>query len=453
MLQAIQIGINRFFNKGHERTVRARKNIVRSVLLKGGSVLVSLMLVPLTLHYVDATQYGVWLTLSSVIAWAAFFDIGLGNGLRNQLAAKIAVGDVQAAQSYVSTTYAILAIIAVVVFGLFCLVNPLINWASILNVPASVYPGLGRLVLILFGFFCLQFVLQLLNNVLTANQQPAVYALLNFIGQALILVLIFLLTRFSHGDLMRLALVMMGAPLLVLLIAGFWFYRGSYKAFAPKLSAVNFAHARQLLSTGGAFFIIQIGALVLFETDNIVITQLFGPQQVTTFNVAYKLFSVVTMFFTIIITPYWSAFTEAYAKQDMDWIRIALSKLNKICMALSVASVVLLIASPVLCRLWTGDAINVPLTLSAAMCLYNIVFVWQTVNVYLLNGIGKIRLQLYLVVISAIVNIPLAIVLGRWIGVAGVTLANALLFVVMGSIFAWQVKQIITGKASGVFNK
>jgi len=80
MIKVLVLSVKNFFSKGHERTVLAKKNIIASLLVKGGSILVGLALVPLTIHYVNATQYGIWLTLSSLIGWFSFFDVGLGNG-------------------------------------------------------------------------------------------------------------------------------------------------------------------------------------------------------------------------------------------------------------------------------------------------------------------------------------------------------------------------------------
>src|SRR5512137_2137737 len=92
------------FRRGEERSVKAKKNILYAVVIKGISIAISLVLVPLTLHYVNPTQYGIWLTLSSIIAWFGFFDIGFGNGLRNKFAEAKAKGDHELARTYVSTT-------------------------------------------------------------------------------------------------------------------------------------------------------------------------------------------------------------------------------------------------------------------------------------------------------------------------------------------------------------
>jgi len=290
MLQVIQTGFRKFFTKGHERSLRAKKNIFQSIVIRTGGIAISFVLIPLTIRYVDATNYGIWLTLSSIITWAAVFDIGLGNGLKNKLAEAITLNDLSRAKSYVSSTYAVLILISAVLFTVVYFINPYINWHRILNVPYNVYPGLNYLVAIIFAFFCMQFIVQLINTVLTASQTPAIPALFNVLGQLFTLIGVLLLMRFTQGSLTYLVCVITGIPVAILILGSIWFYSGSYHAIAPGFKSVNFKYARQLLGAGGAFFIIQIVALVLYETDNIVITQLFGPRDVTTFNIAFKLF-------------------------------------------------------------------------------------------------------------------------------------------------------------------
>src|SRR6476620_8275245 len=115
--------IKGFISKGHQRSVKAKKNIVVSFFLKGISIAISLIFVPLTINYINPSRYGIWLTLSSIVSWFSFFDIGLSQGLRNKFAEAKAKGDDTLAQVYVSTTYAILAIIFSIVWIVFLIVN------------------------------------------------------------------------------------------------------------------------------------------------------------------------------------------------------------------------------------------------------------------------------------------------------------------------------------------
>ncbi|MFT3752801.1 MAG: oligosaccharide flippase family protein [Paludibacter sp.] len=442
-----------FFVKGHPRSLAAKKNIVASFAIKAVSIIISIVLVPLTISYINSSRYGIWLTLSSIVGWLSFFDIGFGNGLRNKFAEAVAEKKDELAKIYVSTTYAILSLIIGAVILLFFVINPFISWPVVLNCPPEMAGELNILAIIVFVFFCLRFVFQLLATVLTANQEPAKASLLELLGSLFSLSLIFILTKTTSGNLIYLGGALSFTPVLVLIISSFWFYKREYKKFAPSLGFVKFKYARNLMTLGLKFFIIQIAALVLFNTDNIIIIHLLGSNDVTTYSVAFKLFSVVTMCFMIISTPMWSAFTDAYAKNDIQWIKSTIATMEKIWVFLAAITIVILLFSPMIYKLWLGDKVVVPFVLSVAMSSYVIVYIWQTIHVFLLNGIGKIKLQLYLVIFSSLINIPLAIFLGRMFGLVGITITSTLLFTVMGIIFSIQTRKILNNTATKIWNE
>jgi O-antigen/teichoic acid export membrane protein len=442
-----------FFSKGHPRSLKAKKNIIASFLIKGVSISISIILVPITITYINASRYGIWLTLSSIVVWLSFFDIGFGFGLRNKFAEALAEKKEELARIYVSTTYAILSIIIGVVLVIFFIVNPFLNWATILNTTPELAGELSILALIVFVFFCLRFIFQLLSTVLAANQEPAKGSFLELLGSMTSLLLIFILTKVTSGNLIYLGTVLSFTPVFVLIVSSFWFYNHDYKKYAPSIKFVKFKYAKDLMTLGLKFFIIQIAALVLFNTDNIIIIQLFGSKFVTTYNVSFKLFSVIVMIFNIIATPLWSAFTEAYAKNDLEWIRTTIKSLERIWLFLILFTVLTLLASPYIFKLWLGNKVQVPFVLSVAMSSYVIVSIWQTIHVFFLNGIGKVKLQLYLVIFSSLINIPMAIFLGRKFGLVGITITSTLLFMVMGIVFSIQTRKILNNTATKIWNQ
>ena len=111
--------LNLLTKSSSSRTLNAKKNIIASFAIKSVSMLIGLMLVPMTIHYVSKTQYGIWITLSSIVGWIGFFDIGLGNGLRNKFAEAVAKKKYKLAKIYVSTTYAVVSIIIGIVLSVF----------------------------------------------------------------------------------------------------------------------------------------------------------------------------------------------------------------------------------------------------------------------------------------------------------------------------------------------
>ncbi|OKS86945.1 lipopolysaccharide biosynthesis protein [Mucilaginibacter polytrichastri] len=450
----IIVKIKSYFSEGHERSIIAKKNIAFSFLLKGIGIIIGLVLIPMTIKYVNESQYGIWLTLSSLVNWMNFFDVGLGNGLKNKISQTNALGQYKASRIYISSTYALLAIISILIFLMFLFINQFINWNLILNVSINSVKNLNQIIVFIVGFFCIQFILQIVNVVLTAVHATSKVSLITLISQIVSLIIIFLLTKYTQGSLLYLIIALSGVPLLVQIIASIWYYNHKYKYIAPSIKLINISLAKDILTIGGYFFLIQIGALILFETDNIVITQLFGPKEVTTFNIAYKLFAILVNVFTIVITPFWSSFTDAYTINDFVWIKGIFRKMYIYWGITVVIAIVLWIVSPFLYKLWLGSTlVNIPFILSASMVLYVAGFCWLMIHCYLLNGIGKIKLQLYLYIISTIVNIPLAIFLGKTIGIAGVTLSNVFVFFYMDIILYVQCKKILNNSASGIWAK
>src|SRR5665213_1149128 len=174
--------VGNLINKGHDRSVKAKKNIIASFFIKGISIAISLVLVPLTINYINPSRYGIWLTLSSIVGWFSFFDIGLTQGLRNKFAEAKAKGEDNLAQIYVSTTYAILAIIFFIVWIIFLIANHFLNWAHILNISENMQSEISILAVIVFTYFCLQFVLRVITTLILADQQPAKSSLIDVIG-------------------------------------------------------------------------------------------------------------------------------------------------------------------------------------------------------------------------------------------------------------------------------
>lgn len=441
-----------FFVTGHERSIKLRRNVLASLILKGMTVGISLLIIPMTIHYVNPTQYGIWLTLSSMIAWFNFMDIGLANGLKNKVAEANAANQVVSIKAYISTAYAVLSAIAVSIFFLFLVGNHFLDWSYILNFDDPSLRNMNLIASIIMGSFCVQFFLQPLTSVLTAFHAAAAVSLIFAIGQIGCLAGIYLLTHFTSGSLLYLTLVLTGIPLMVQVLATVWCFKSLYAPYRPNYRAIDLKHASSLLSTGGAFFFVQIGSLILFQTDNIIVTQLFGPQQVTIFNISYKLFSVISIVFTIAMTPLWPAFTDAYAKKDIVWIKGVFGKMYKYFFLLGSCSICLLFFSTKIFDIWLDGSVVVPLELSIVMTIYVIAICWMTIHCYFINGIGKVRLQMYLYIASTAINIPLAIVLGREFGLIGITLSNVLVVIVMSEVLRMQCRKIINNTASGVWN-
>ena len=154
------------------------------------SILVSFALVPLTIGYMSSELYGVWLTLSSIVTWLSFFDIGFSQGLKNKLTEAIAREDWSKGRSLVSTTYFIMALIFVPLCVVLEAIVPLINWTSLLNVTPGFEKDIEAAMRVLVAFSCLQMIVNVLISVVSAFQKVALSNTFVPIGNLISLIII-----------------------------------------------------------------------------------------------------------------------------------------------------------------------------------------------------------------------------------------------------------------------
>lgn len=392
-----------FFANGNARTIAMKRNVLYMLLIKGCSIFLGMFTVPLTLGYVNNETYGLWLTISSMISWMSYFDIGINNGLKNNLAAAFAKNDFELGRRLVSTTYAVLILIFIPIMVVLLFVVQFIDLESILNISSGSVRGLRLTVCITISYFCIQFILSTLNVILLADQKPADSSFRILCTQLFSIIIIYLLTLTTKGNLVYLCLASTFAPLLILFLFNVVLFSGRYKKIAPNIKYINFSLVPTLMNLGIKFFIIQIAVLIQFQLTNFLIMRYYGPSDVTEYNVAQKYFSMLFMVWNIIITPLWVATTDAFVREDFIWIRNALKKYLKLTLVFLSLGILMFFVSPLFFKLWLHDTVMVSKGLSFWLLVYYFVQIFASVFVIVLNGCGVLKTQTITSIISPFV--------------------------------------------------
>lgn len=444
--------IKTFFTKGNERSIAVKKNIVASLGLKCVSILISLQVVPLTIGYVNPTKYGIWLTLSSIIAWLSYFDLGFAHGFRNRFAEAKAKGELKLAKEYVSTTYAVLFILFSAILVITLAANRFLNWSAILNIDAAYNEELHVVFGLLACFFCMNIVASIFTTMLKADQEPALASVITTGGQLLAFGAICVLTKTTTGSLSFLAVAFSGAPCFLLTLVSVILFSGKrYRDVAPAIGHVRFRLTRNILGLGGQFFVIMMSMLVIFQFINIILSRLQGPEAVTQYNIAYKYFHVLHMVFVIILTPLWSAFTDAYVKKDYIWMKNTVRKLERMWLLSIPILTLMVVCSNILYQWWIGDSVTIPFSLSVCLAVYVLFQTCGNMYMYLINGTSKVRLQLIVYLSFAIMALPLMDLTCKLYGTEGVLIIPMVAFFIQAVIGRIQIMKIINGKAKGIW--
>lgn len=414
-----------FFANGNARTIAMKRNVLYMLLIKGCSIFLGMFTVPLTLGYVNSETYGLWLTISSMISWMSYFDIGINNGLKNNLAAAFAKNDFELGKRLVSTTYAVLILIFIPIMVVLLFVVQFIDLDSILNISSGSVRGLRLTVCITISYFCIQFILSTLNVILLADQKPADSSFRILCTQLFSIIIIYLLTLTTKGNLVYLCLASTFAPLLILFLFNVVLFSGRYKKIAPNIKYINFSLVPTLMNLGIKFFIIQIAVLIQFQLTNFLIMRYYGPSDVTEYNVAQKYFSMLFMVWNIIITPLWVATTDAFVREDFIWIRNALKKYFKLTLVFLSLGILMFFVSPLFFKLWLHDTVMVSKGLSFWLLVYYFVQIFASVFVIVLNGCGVLKTQTITSIISPFVFLLVFFLLkGYGVGFYSVLIAS-----------------------------
>ena len=288
----------------NQRNIVLRNNIILSGAMKAVGLVTSFLIVPITLDYLDKEQYGIWMTLSSILLWFSFFDVGLGNGMRNYLAQAIAENDYEKGRSHLTTTLVILVFIALLLGIVFIGAGMLTNLSKVFNTSTLSDEQLRFPFFIAIVMTLALFIVKNVGVVYIALQKYGVNDLIIVLSNVVALLLIFVCTFvIPKGHLTTIVLIFTTIPVIGFIVACIPLFR-RYPVLKPRLDSFDWNYGRQILNKGIGFFFIQItSCLVIFGSSNIFITQFVGPEAVTTYNRAYKYFNLLAIVYTIVISP------------------------------------------------------------------------------------------------------------------------------------------------------
>ncbi len=402
---------------GDKRSLLQLKNIYASFIFRIIGLGCSLIIIPLLLTQLKNEEYGIFVTIISITSWLTFLDLGLGNGLKNKLSEALAEQDSVKARTLISTAYIAMSALVALILVAFVLIFPFIPFAKLILGAHASNASVDGLVKWALCLFCLRMTGDLINAVLLAGQRAAHAAALQMFIQLITLAaFIYLKYVLESKQLLQYGIAYFVIPLFVLVAAHLHLFKGSSSSLTPSLKYFSKHILSDLFLIGFQFLIIQIAVLIVFATDNLIIGRILGYQHVTSYNIAFRYFSVLTFGWMIILTPLWTAFSEAYIKQDFLWLKKTIHRLEKLWLLFVLCAVLMFICSKWIYKLWLNEAVYIPNILSLAMMAFILVNALTNVYVFFLNGISKIKWQVYLSVFAAAVNIPLSILLAKNLG-------------------------------------
>lgn len=423
-------------NEKHENAVII-KNSILSVGIKGIDYLLSFLSGTLLLSCLGDVKYGIYASALSLISWIYYFDLGVGSGMRNKVTEYVTIGNKDQATKTVSTAYAIVSGISICLFLVFFLFAMFVDFETLLNasVPDE---NLNFILTVSLLIACVNFIVSLSINVLWSVQKTA---LANGIGIASkwILVIALFIFKLTGVSAILYVVIAEGIGQLIKNLIAFFYVNKKVKYLSPHISKIDFSCSKGILGFGVQIFIMQISALVLNATDNLIIMKLFGAQEVTPYSFTHKFFSIFNAIFIAATSPLWTAYTIAYTGHDVGYIKKTLKRaLIFYCITLLGIIIGVIIFKPFM-GLYLGKDLEYQNGLIIITAIYYALLILSHNFSALVHGISKVKLTTIGCMFSAIQNIPVSIFLARncGLGLNGVILGSIIGLVISTSTYIY----------------
>lgn len=427
------------------RDINFLKQLKFSFLYKGLAIGISFLLTRYMLQYLGVSQYGIWSVILTFINWVIFFDFGIANGVKNKVSECLSSNNFVEAKEYISTGYIILFTFFIGTFIFFSIGSFFVNWQIVFNVMDLDNSYLQNVMLVTLFFVLLNFVLSIIIAIFNATQNASLIVLQQLISQSIALFFVLLLNSYSHDSLLYMSFAYGLALCLSTVLLSLYFYKKN-SILRPSFKFYKKNKIKSIFSLGMKFFYLQLTILIILSSDTMIITQLLGSSYVTSYDILFKYFGLLMIIHSIINTPLWSMYTEAYSKNDYEWVEKTLRRMAFMMLIYIIIAIVMYVFGTDIIYLWLGD---IDLKLVPSNYIYMIIMtlslIWYSIFAYFTNGIDQTRIQLMAASVGAIINIPLSIYFVKYLemGINGVLLAtiiSLLIFGILGPIQA--IKEI-----------
>lgn len=410
--------------RSKERHRRIVLTAFTSAVAKVITITASFITVPLTLNYLGTERYGLWMTISSMIAMMVFADFGIGNGLMNAISEAFGKDDKIAIKAHITNATVILSGIAILILIIFFIVFPHVSWGYFFNVRTQLaIDEAGPVLAVFMVCFAIGVPASIVQRVQMGLQQGFASSLWQA-GGSIFGLLLTLLVIFFKGDLFWLVLALAGSPVVFLLLNGIFFFSFKCKELKPDLRQATKNGMKHILHGGLLFFVLQIACSISYASDNLILAKILGADAVAQYSVVSKLFEGILMVQALAISPLWPAYTEAKSRGDKGWIKKTLSKSMWLTLlAIIPIAILLVVGNKPIFSLWVGSQHAFSFALVALYGVWMVLKALGATYSMFLNGLNVLRVQLIIASMFTFFSIVMKIGFVHSFGLNGLLIA------------------------------
>ncbi|WP_033541951.1 lipopolysaccharide biosynthesis protein [Planococcus sp. CAU13] len=418
------------------------KNIFGLGIYRILGVITNFLLLGIIYRYLPNEEtYGIWLTVFSILSWLALFDFGMGNSLRNKLTEALSNENYELAKKYISTTYIIMIIPSFLMLILAFVFVEIIEWKSLFNIQETAITEyyLKVFILTVALLYIVNFYLSILFALLHATYKSYLISAMQLLINVINIILVLMLYFIDIDSLLILGITYLGSSIIVSGVMSLFVFNSNKQVLKPQINFFQKSLLNDILNFGLKFLVLQMAIIVLFNTDNLLISKFISVKEVTPYQLIYKLLSIFTIILSIILTPIWTLIINYNTQQEFKKIREVFRKLFIIYGILMFGVIIIGLISPHIIKIWIGEEIFIHPNLILSIIIFTAMHMWCNIFQAILNGMNKLNVQMYSYGIATIINIPISIylVLNTGMGVTGIVIGTIISLSFPSIILPW----------------
>lgn len=443
LYKKIKTYFEEIFNSESRRSFRIQRIIkggLATLASKGVFFLVTLISVPLTYNYLDEDHFGLLMTVMSFIGVLGFADLGLGFGLLNRIPDFETQDNKEGIKKAISSTFYLLIIVGLFILVLALFTKSYVDIKWMFNFKKDNLINDANSILTFFVLlFCIQLPFSIVAKIQIGFQESHINQVWEAISNVFSLVLTLIFIYLELGVLF-IFLASFGVQTLFTILNFIFSFYFKRRQLFPNIKYFDLSVFKLLMKDGILFFILQIFAIIVNTSDNLLISHQLGFDKVADYSVGYKLFNILVLPVAAFLGPTLPAYNDAFARKDYEWIQISVKKLLKLVSIISIGMGLFFYTfSELIFKIWISESFAMQIDLIIAFSFLFIYFNFNQIFSLLFMSKELIKYHFILYIIASTIALILKIKFLNIFGSSGLLWAVNLSFFIFYFLPAYYI--------------